>query len=234
MYQVPLKIASTIVGPDRLLSVPGFFRVFQDAAVEDVERIGYEAAKTMGMGLLWVFSRVHVRFHELPAYLSEVTLETHPGPKKAFLFPRYASLKDAQGRKLVEASSIWALIHEDTRKLEMRPALGDADDTDGSEMPLPEKVVARPASYRFHKTITYADLDLNGHMNNVRYVETIMDLHDAAFYQKYMVSELLIQYESEIREGDNLEVFVDEENSYVRGVVGDRIAFEANIKYRLK
>lgn len=234
MYKLPLKITSTNVDPCSRLSVPGFLRLFQDAAIEDAEIIGYNASKTMSKGLLWVFSRVYIRFYDMPKYLSQATLVTKPGEKKACFFPRYATLLNDKGEKAAELSSIWALIHADTRKIEMRPELDSVDETTGDELPLPGKIVAKPCNYRCRRTITYADLDLNGHMNNVRYVEMLLDLHDAAFYEKNQLSELLIQYEAEIHEGETVELFVDNEDTYVRGVVGDHIAFEASVKYTQK
>lgn len=234
MYQLPLQITSTYVGPERELTVPWFFRIFQDVALLDAEKIGFTAEKTTSQGLLWVFSRVYVRFHKMPEYLSNITFETVPGARKAFFFPRYGKMKDENGEMLAELSSIWALIHSDTRRVEMHPDLGDADETDGSEIPLPGKVEQKPCSFRYSRRIEYSDLDLNGHLNNVRYLEMLMNIHDTKFYQEKMISELLIQYESEIHEGDVVEVFVDDLNTYVRGIVGDRICFEANLKYASK
>lgn len=231
MYQLPLQITSTYVGPERLLTVPGLFRIFQDAAIEDAEKIGYNASKTMEKGLLWVFSRVYVRFGAMPKYLSHAKFTTVPGGKKAFLFTRFGKLENEEGKVCAEFSSIWALIHDDTRKLEMRPELDSVDQTDGSEIPLPGKVTPKPCSLKMRKKIEYSDIDLNGHMNNVRYIELLMNLHPVEFYDKNQFKELLIQYETEIKAGETVEVLADEELTYIRGVVGDRVCFEANIVY---
>ena len=231
MNKFSFQVTSTYVGPTRTLTVPWFFRLFQDAAIEDAEKIGYGQTKTMSQGLLWVFSRVYVRFNAMPKYLSNATFETHPGGKKAFAFMRYATMYDDQEKVAAELSSVWALIHEDTRKVEMRPELDDIDQTTGDEISLPGRIEKRDASFLRSQEIRYSDIDLNGHMNNVRYLEMLMNLHDAEFYKKNQVKELLIQYESEIRFGEFVDLYVDESKTYVRGVVGDRIAFEANLKY---
>lgn len=231
MYTLPLQITSTYVGPERRLNVPGLFRIFQDAAIEDAERIGYNASKTMSKGLLWVFSRVYVRFGAMPKYLSQAKFTTVAGGKKAFLFTRYGKLEDEAGRTCAQFSSIWALIHDDTRHLEMRPELDSVDQTDGSEIPLPGKVVPKPCSLKMRRKIEYSDIDLNGHMNNVRYIELLMNLHPVEFYKEHQFKELLIQYETEIKSGEVVEVLADEDLTYIRGVVGDRVCFEANIVY---
>lgn len=231
MYETKLQITSTYVGPERRLTVPWLFRIFQDAAIVDAENVGYGADKTLNAGLLWVFSRVYVRFHFMPDYLSNVRFETHPGARKAFIFTRYATLYDEKENVAAEISSLWALIHEDTRRLEIRPPLGEADQTTGKEIPLPGKVVVAPAKLVMSRKIEYADIDLNGHLNNVRYIEMLMNLHETSFYKDMQFEELLIQYESEIKPGETVDLYADEKREYVRGVVGDHVAFEANIKY---
>lgn len=231
MFELPVEFESTYVGPELRLTVPWFFRIFQDAALQDSERIGYNASKTIPLGLLWVFSRVYVRFDHMPAYLSKGKFVTYSGAKKAFLFPRFGKLLDEKGEVCAQVSSVFALIHKDDRKVEMHPPLESVDQCLGDEIPLSGKVVSAPVHYRGAKIVEYADLDLNGHFNNVRYIELLMNLHDPAFYETNQISELLIQYESEIRFGERVEIYADEEMNYVRGVVGDRICFEANISY---
>lgn len=231
MYEYPFAVDSTYVGPERRLTVPWLFRVFQDAAIADAELVGYESSKTDSLGLLWVFSRVYVRFDHMPAYQSKAKFVTYPGGKKAFLFLRYGKLLDEKGETCAELSSVWALIHAKDRKVEVRPPLDNADQTDGSEIPTPGKVVPSPVHYYGAKTIEYADIDLNGHLNNVRYIEMLVNLHQPEFYQKTQFKELLIQYESEIRAGERVELFVNDDITHVRGVVGDRVCFEANIAY---
>lgn len=61
-----------------------------------------------------------------------------------------------------------------------------------------------------------------------------MDLHDVEFHKTHEIKELLIQYESEIKPGETVELMVDESLSYAKGVVDDRIAFEANMKFAPK
>lgn len=231
MTHSPIGIESTYVGPERRLTVPWLFRIFQDVAMQDAEAIGYAASKTTALNLLWVFSRVYVRFDHMPQYLSKATFETYPTGKKAFLFLRQARLLDEDGSLCAEISSVWALIHAQDRKVELRPPLDSIDESRGDETPQPGKVVAAPVHYHGAKIVEYSDLDLNGHLNNVRYIEMLMNLHEPEFYQTHQFSELLIQYTSEIKAGERVELFVDDKIQYVRGVVDDRLCFEANIAY---
>ncbi len=231
MYELTLNLPSTYVGPERRLSVPMFFRLFQDAAIFDAEQIGYGQEKTDEQELLWVFSRVYVRFHSMPEYQKDVTFETHPGGKKAFFFLRYGTLRDHKGQVAAELSSVWALIHRDTRKVEMRPSFDSVDQTNGREIPLPGKIEAKPCKPIGTKTIEYCDLDLNGHLNNVRYIEMLLNANPASFYEKHQIKELLIHYESEIHSGETVQLSADEGRTYIRGTVGDRICFEANLIY---
>lgn len=231
MYKMPFEVTTTNADASRRLGVAGLFRLFQDAAIEDSKLIGYGVDKMMSKGLLWVFSRVHVHIKKMPEYLSNATFVTYPIGKKAFLFPRYAKVLSEQGETLGEISSVWALINEETRRVEMHPDLDDANQAQGDEMPLPGKVVARPVKYAFSKRVSFSDLDINRHLNNVKYIEMILDINEPSFYKDHRISDLLIQYESEIRAGESVDIMVDENHTYVRGVVDDRIAFEANLEY---
>lgn len=230
---MPFEVTTTNADASRRLGVAGLFRLFQDAAIEDSKLIGYGVDKMMSKGLLWVFSRVHVRIKRMPDYLSNNTFWTYPIGKKAFLFTRYAKVLSEQGDSLAEISSVWALINEETRKVEMHPNLEDANDTVGDEMPLPGKVVSKPVKYAYSKRVGYSDLDINRHLNNVKYIEMILDINEPDFYKTHQITDLLIQYESEIRQGESVDIMVDETKTYVRGVVDDRIAFEANLEYGL-
>ena len=231
MHKEPFFVASTTIGPDRKLSVPWFFRAFQDIAILDAEGIGYGHEKTDAEGLLWVLTRVRAKFHKMPNYFDHCVMETHPTGKKGFAFLRYGRLLDQKENVLCEISSVWALIHGESRHIELHPPLEDVNEADGKEMEMPSRIAPRPCKRKAMKTIGYSDLDLNGHMNNVRYIEMIMDLHEPEFYLENRVSEILINYESEIRFGETVELMVDESEEYVRGIVGDHVAFEALVQY---
>lgn len=218
--------------PNLRLSYESVFRLFEDAATLDAEQIGYDYGKVGQQGLLWVYTRVYVHFYEMPKYLHKASFETRAGAKKAFIFPRFGRLYDEEGKIAADLSSYWCLMDAKSRKAILHPPLDSIDHTDGSECPLPGKVEPKEARLVASHKVAYSDLDLNRHFNNVRYVEMVLSVKPSSFYDDNALEEILISYESEIHEGETIELFASEDFSYVRGVVEDRQCFEMNLKFR--
>ena len=234
MYKHEFTVNCSQTSPDLRLSYASVFTLFEDMATLDAEQIGYDYAHVGQQGILWVYSRVYVRFYDLPEYLHRATFETRPGGKKAFIFPRFGRLYDEKGKIAADLSSYWCLMDAKSRKAVLHPPLDSVDETDGTECDLPGKVEPKEAKEVLSRLITFADLDLNRHFNNVRYVEMVLSLKPSSYYDTHALSEILISYESEISEGEVVTLYADEDFTYVRGMVGERRCFEMNLKFRLK
>ncbi len=233
MKKENIKIESTMVDSSRHLKLPAFFSLIQDIATADAENVGLGKNKTMDKGLLWVFTRVYVEFYDTPSYMDECELSTYPGKRKMFFFPRYVELHDSKGNPLAKCSTIWVLIDEKTRRAILKPEIDvDADQTKGDELPLPEKTNERPSSFVYSRIVRYSDVDLNGHLNNVRYIEMIVDLLSSEEHREKRLASFLINYLKEVKEGEEVELYANEDRTYVKGVVDGQTRFEAEIVYR--
>lgn len=232
MLKLDFIVNCSQTSPSLRLSYESVFRLFEDAATLDAEQIGYDYGKVGKQGLLWVYTRVYVRFYEMPKYLHKASFETRPGAKKAFIFPRYGRLYDENGKIAADLSSYWCLMDAKSRKAILHPPLESVDHSDGTECPPPGKVEPKEAKEVARHVVAYSDLDLNRHFNNVRYVEMVLSLRPSSFYEKYALNDILISYEAEIHEGDEVILYADDDFTYVRGVVGDRQCFEMNLSFR--
>jgi acyl-ACP thioesterase len=50
----------------------------------------------------------------------------------------------------------------------------------------------------------YSDVDINGHINSVKYIEHVLDLFDVDFYKQYRLKRFEIAYVAESHQGDKL------------------------------
>ena len=57
-----------------------------------------------------------------------------------------------------------------------------------------------------NRTVRYTELDVNGHMNNARYLDWLDDLLTADFHQNHTPREFTVCYLSEAREGETIEL----------------------------
>ena len=62
----------------------------------------------------------------------------------------------------------------------------------------------------------YSDIDINGHINSVKYIEHVLDLWDIDWYQQHAIKRFEIAYVAEAHQGDKLSFYKEQiaENEY--------------------
>ena len=58
----------------------------------------------------------------------------------------------------------------------------------------------------------YNDVDVNGHINSVKYIEHILDLFDIDYYKSHFLQRFEIAYVAESHQGDRLNFYMEETN----------------------
>ena len=53
----------------------------------------------------------------------------------------------------------------------------------------------------------YNDVDINGHINSVKYIEHVLDLWDVAWYKQHRIKRFEIAYVAESHQGDRLHFY---------------------------
>ena len=83
--------------------------------------------------------------------------------------------------------------------------------------------------------VKYSDLDINGHFNSIKYIESILDLFDMETYQTRAVARFEIIYQAEGRYGMNLMLHRKEvaANEYVAAICNEgKSICKAKITFR--
>ena len=215
MYKKEFIISNNDVDYRFYLKPANLYRIFQDIALKATEEVGSDSISLSKRGIDWVITRMDVEIKRLPRCNEKITVCTYPGKDLAMLYPRYFYILDENNNVIIRASSIWALIDAKTRKV-----IVDKDtikklppETSEYELPLPGKIAASEEKNLIEtRTIHYSDLDFNCHMNNVRYVELLMDVHDFEFYKIHRPTFISLNYMKEIREKDKVSVYSDLNN----------------------
>lgn len=215
MYKKEFIISNNDVDYRFNLKPANLYRIFQDIALKATEEVGSDSISLSKRGIDWVITRMDVEIKRLPHCNEKITVCTYPGKDLAMLYPRYFYILDENNNVIIRASSIWALIDAKTRKV-----IVDKDtikklppETSEFELPLPGKIAASEEKNLIEtRTIHYSDLDFNCHMNNVRYVELLMDVHDFEFYKTHRPTFISLNYMKEIREKDKVSVYSDLNN----------------------
>jgi acyl-ACP thioesterase len=210
------------------------------------QEIAYWAASELGFGYdtlhvhhtAWVLSRMHLHFDSFPKWREDTCLQTwHKGADGLF-YLRDFDLRNAAGESIIQGTSSWVVIDEQTRRI-VRPEdlqnllfvekVDDAIATPAPKIQLPRE--AQPELAGEH-TVAYSDLDLLGHTNNVRYVVWAMDclpLEDA----EKPLKDLYINFNKETTHGQKVELFRLKEGDawYIEGRVEGKACFVVKLEY---
>lgn len=190
--------------------------------------------------LFWAVTRHKVQITRLPMRGETIRIETWPMPTTRVAYPRSMVAYDANGNELFRSISLWVLMDLDTRSMILpgKSGISVVGTLRGNELSSPLGLMAKPLNNHRQRTVSFTDLDRNGHMNNTRYLDWIYDLLPSDFHRSHSVHELTACYMSESREGQTLALHWDflEENcmqvdAFRQGEDKDERVFSARILF---
>ena len=181
-------------------------RFAQDAAGEHCVLLGTDWDSMAKHRYFWAVIRQRMEITRLPKDGETVTVKTWPMPTTRVAYPRATEGFDDHGNSLFKIISLWVIMDMDTRAMVLPGKSGiDVPGTSfGTELKAPGGLPAFDGSEDMHRTVTFSDLDVNGHMNNTRYLDWICDLLPAAFHKDHPMKAVSICYMSEALEGQSL------------------------------
>ena len=196
-------------GADGFATLPTICNYLQEAASVNAEDLGFSKSDfaSAGQNISWVLTRLVVKMDRFPKWEDEVIVETFPRGGRKIVAWRDFELKDASGARLGVASSEWMLIDLATRKIVPVPesVFAAADPADApvlgespfSKFRFPDGAPSGSCTFRAQKS----HIDLNGHVNNVHYVEWMLEPAEDA-----CPGEAEIVFRSETLAGDEVRV----------------------------
>ena len=177
-------------------------QIMQEIAGAHAELLGVGRSLLKPMNLAWVLTRVEVRMDRYPLSGEVITVETFPRPNRRMFFPRYFIFRDARGEQIGCGGSTWVVLNIGTRKMDdasrIIPLLPDSSDLI-SPMGMPatvEEVAGDPAE-ALHLPV-YSDLDMNGHVNNTRYLDWCCNTLGIDVMKTHAMKHFVINFNREI------------------------------------
>lgn len=214
VYETDYRVSYTDADLNRRLRISRLFTLLQEVSVTHAAALGLGDDKTLDAGLLWIVTLQQANVTRMPVYDEPIRIATWPGKLRHILFPRYYRVTDAHGNVLIEASALWALMDETTRKIAFPEQRGltpaEADVETDIPLPVPPRSPKSDAAGSFTVPLSY--VDLNGHMNNTRYFDLAEDRMPETFRSR-KVCTIRSEYAKEAR--------LDAELSLKSETVGD-------------
>ena len=175
--------------------------LFQDVAGEHARVLGIGRDAMMAEQLIWVIVRVRYRVLRTPRQFDRVRVRTWPLPPKRSIFQREYKIMDEEGQPLVLGSSEWVVIHAERRRLmpvgDIYPLKDGFLEEHSFEDGFPRLSDFDGEGERDVRLPHFTDLDMNGHVNNIKYANYIMDAVCPA--EDESVNEFLIEYHREVK-----------------------------------
>ena len=161
---------------NNIVSVSSVLRYMQDAANYAMEEDGPSYLELFDRGLAFILSRIRLSLYA-PVYSHEkLEVQSWACESRGAQFNRcYRILRD--GASVAEAVSVWALCGVEDRRLHRVSEFDFGYRTDEMlELDLPARFkIPDDVSLRLvgERTVEYADIDMNGHMNNTKYPDIL-------------------------------------------------------------
>lgn len=177
---------------------------------------GFGIAKMNESNYTWVLSRLAVEMMEMPSEYETFSIDTWIENVYRLFTDRNFSIYGKDGKVYGYARSVWAMINLDTRKPADLLALHGQELVDYIETdkacPIEKPGRIKVTQQMPLRTIDvyYNDIDINGHVNSIKYIEHIMDLFPKDWYADKCVSRFEMAYVAESYYGDTLSFFRDE------------------------
>lgn len=187
----------------------------------------------------WVLSRLAIEMIEMPGQHEHYTVETWVESAMKFFTNRNFCVSGCDGRVYGYGRSVWAMIDTETRQPTDIYSIdnGAINNWIVADKPCPiEKggrvKMSENAGFVRSIDVNYNDIDINGHVNSIKYIEHVLDLWNIDWYRKHCLKRFEIAYVAEAHEGDKLSFYREqsaENKQCVRLVKTESSGVEAEV-----
>lgn len=188
-------------------SIAGVGSWLQDAAAVHAGELGFDnAVLAEKANVVWVLIREYIEMQRYPGYGERVCVSTWPASLERNVGRRDFRIFDAQHQQIGAATSLWATMDLESRKLAPMPDFVAAQypKTPVHSVELPSRSVKRLREHSTERSIMtrYSDLDSNAHVNNVHYMEWALESLPGSYACR--PCSLDIAFRAEARLGDRV------------------------------
>ncbi|KAG8487456.1 hypothetical protein CXB51_016238 [Gossypium anomalum] len=214
VFRQNFSIRSYEIGADRTASIETLMNHLQETAINHCKSAGllgegFGATPEMcKKNLIWVVTRMQVVFDRYPTWGDVVQVDTWVSAQGKNGMRRDWLVSDSKtGEVLTRASSVWVMMNKLTRRLskipeevrgEIEPYFMNSDPVVAEDS---RKLVKLDKSMAEHvrKGLTprWSDLDVNQHVNNVKYIGWILESAPLPVLETHELSSMTLEYRRE-------------------------------------
>ncbi|KAG0625855.1 hypothetical protein M758_2G084700 [Ceratodon purpureus] len=220
-YRERFVVRFSEVGDRKTMSLEGLASLMQEAACNHVLKVGYGAFAGTNGRVVTVTTRMHIEVDRYPVWRDLLEVDTWYCTEGRNAVRRDWTVKDVEtGEIIAMATSTWVLMNMDTKAMvrindqirsEFAPWARDPPKWALSEDRIKASSGRIPkinGDAEFSKTglsPTERDLDMNQHVNNVKYISWTMESLPFEFRESHEIRKITLEYRREAQKGDSVE-----------------------------
>ena len=177
---------------------------------------GYGVNYLNSVNKTWVLSRLSVELDKIPAIYEDFVVETWIDSVMRYFTNRNFKITNKDGYVYGYGKSIWAMIDTTTRQpvdilKTSNETISEYLEADYANPIKKSSRVKLDDDLKLQQSIltTYSDIDINGHVNSIKYIEHILDLFPIEYYKKYRIKKFDIAYIMESHNNDKLNFYTN-------------------------
>ncbi|OMO51587.1 Acyl-ACP thioesterase [Corchorus capsularis] len=234
-YRQTVVIRSYEVGADKTATLESLLNFLQETALNHVwvsGLLGDGFGATHGMvrnNLIWVVTRMQLQVDKYPIWGEVVEVDTWVGASgKNGMRRDWLIRSHVTGQVFARATSTWVMMNQQTRRLSKMPEEVRAEISPWfieknaiQETPETIKKLDNTAKYiNSQLKPKRTDLDMNHHVNNVKYVNWMLETIPEIFLEGYQLFNITLEYRKECGSSDTVQALCQPDEDGAQGVDG--------------
>ena len=203
-YQMKMKIPFDMADMNGHIKLPDVVLLsLQVSGMQSIELGVGDKTILENYNLVWIIAGYDIEVIRLPRFGEEITIETEAlSYNRLFCYRRF-TIYDEAGHELINMMATFVLMDRDSRKVHaVEPEIVGPYQSEFSKKLLrgPKyQSLENPISQDYH--VRFYDLDMNGHVNNSKYLDWIFEVMGADFLTHYIPKKINLKYVKEVRPG---------------------------------
>jgi len=180
----------------------------QEIAGMHAEALNWGINDLMKQDLSWVLSRLKIKVFKYPQWKDNLRIETWPTGIEGLFGNREFKIVNEEGTLLMIASSSWLIINIKSKRPVRPHEIIKNDEFENAEK-LFEQSISKIKPIKLGKLresikVHYSDIDINQHVNNVKYIKWIIDSCPKDVLYNKEIEEMELNFLHEAKFGDQL------------------------------
>ena len=203
-YQMNMKIPFDMADMNGHIKLPDVILLsLQVSGMQSIELGVSDKDILEDYNLVWIITDYDIEVIRLPRFAEEITIETEAlSYNRLFCYRRF-TIYDEAGQDLIHMMATFVLMDRDSRKVhavEPEVVAPYQSEFDKKLIRGPKYAnLEEPVSKDYH--VRFYDLDMNGHVNNSKYMDWIFEVMGADFLTHYIPKKINLKYVKEVRPG---------------------------------